>query len=1306
MLAVFTVNNLDDDVVTMAGDAPGTLRQAIFDANATPAADTIVFANGLSGTILLTEGELEITRSLTINGPGAVQLVVEAFDSTPDDDNADGNRIFFIEDGLPGANISVELNGLTLTGGDVASDGGAIRGSEHLTIRNSIITGNAASGNAFGVAGGGIYIDGANLTIENSTISNNLALHDDFALGGGIAIEDGNLTLRNSTVSGNNAGAPFFGSNAMVYGGGIVASNGTHSIIHSTIADNNALGMTEFGGGLFVSNSPGTTLDHTIVGNNFAATGRDIFSAGAITTRFSLVETTAGWTLNNGGNNIFNQDPGITNELIDKGGMTPVHVLLPTSPAIDAGDPAAMSGVGTVPSFDQRGTPFVRVADGNANSIAVIDIGAYERQTVLGLNLVVDTAADEFDGNIGSGDFSLREAIGLANGSIGLNTITFAPQLSGQTILLTLGQLNLSDSVTIDAVSPTGAVIIDAGGNDPTPHQSPGLGDGSRIFLVDDGDFDVSLDVSLRGLYLTGGDVLGRGGAVYSLENLHLVQITVHGNRATHGGGGVIQRGRDATLMVENSTISGNVAAGATGSYGAGSGSFQSNGGGGLYVYASDTEIVNTTISGNAVTGTNGEGGGMVAASGDITIRHSTITGNSAPAAGSQGGNIYFQGFGNWELQLNHTIVANGSAPTGGDIYASDPVLASFSLIENVTGLSLQGLNNITGVDPRLGPLTENAGPTKTHALLSTSPAIDAGQLTFTPPPAVDQRGGSFVRVFNGNGDAFTVIDIGAYERQTVAGLSLVVDTFLDENDGNHGAGDLSLREAIGLANGSIGNNTITFAPALAGQTITLTRGELRIVDDVVIDAASLSSPITIDASGNDPTPNDLPSGDGSRVFHLDEGTTDEDLDVELRRLVLTGGDVPGDGGAILNLEILAVDTSTIHGNAAPLAGGNGGGIQVEFGALTLNGSTIHSNRADRGGGISIGKGVLTINSSTISGNIVTGNGGGIFATGVGPSTSATARHSTIASNSASSGLGGGIFSDNPGSISLNHTIVADNTALNGRDIWSVSSVPLAYSLVENGSGFIPTGGPQFIGIDPLLGLLANNGGPTQTHVVLPGSPAIDAGQLGIPSPPAFDQRGTPFSRIVDGNNDSFSVIDIGAYEFNPTGPVLPGDYNLNGTVDAADYVRWRKTLGQMGIPPFSGADGNGDGNVTTTDYNVWTANFGEMLPGSGSGAGSDVAGTISMTAIDLALSQFTTLREPDTKVDTRPSGVQPLSPRASLSAAAGDLLLLLVDKPRTDARTSENGDTAPVWKDLPLEEAFEELAGMLMELPTGLASK
>ena len=211
LLAIFTVTNLDDAAVLMEGDAPGTLRQAIFDANAVAGADEIVFAAGLSGTILLTEGQLEITESVTVTGPGALQLTLEAFDPTPNDDNGDGNRIFLIDDGMS-SQQDVLISGLTLTGGDVNSSGGAILSLEHLTLVRSRVTGNAVSSTSgFLTAGGGIYINNANLVIEASTISDNLAYHDDSAVGGGIASGSGNVSLLNSTITGNLAQNPIRG---------------------------------------------------------------------------------------------------------------------------------------------------------------------------------------------------------------------------------------------------------------------------------------------------------------------------------------------------------------------------------------------------------------------------------------------------------------------------------------------------------------------------------------------------------------------------------------------------------------------------------------------------------------------------------------------------------------------------------------------------------------------------------------------------------------------------------------------------------------------------------------------------------------------------------------------------------------------------------------------------------------------------------------------------------------------------------------------------------------------------------------
>jgi hypothetical protein len=116
---------------------------------------------------------------------------------------------------------------------------------------------------------------------------------------------------------------------------------------------------------------------------------------------------------------------------------------------------------------------------------------------------------------------------------------------------------------------------------------------------------------------------------------------------------------------------------------------------------------------------------------------------------------------------------------------------------------------------------------------------------------------------------------------------------------------------------------------------------------------------------------------------------------------------------------------------------------------------------------------------------------------------------------------------------------------------------------------------------NPMLGPLAKNGGPTMTHALLPGSPAIDAGDsaavAGAGDLPLFDQRGEPFTRVFDGDDTGGARTDIGTLESQPIPPAVFGDYNQNGVVDAADYVIWWKTLGTTVVPPYFGADRSGE---------------------------------------------------------------------------------------------------------------------------------
>ena len=193
------------------------------------------------------------------------------------------------------------------------------------------------------------------------------------------------------------------------------------------------------------------------------------------------------------------------------------------------------------------------------------------------------------------------------------------------------------------------------------------------------------------------------------------------------------------------------------------------------------------------------------------------------------------------------------------------------------------------------------------------------------------------------------------------------------------------------------------------------------------------------------------------------------------------------------------------------------------------------------------------------------------------------------------------------------------------------------YSLIGDNTGTLlaeaPLGSPDAFGnligkpigkggsgvIDAKLGALTNNGGPTWTHALLPGSPAIDAGAIVSGSPLGFDQRGAPFSRMVDGNADGVVRIDIGAYESQGVPSFAPGDYNQNGVVDTLDYVLWRDKLGRE-VPPLSGADGSGNGRVDQADYDVWVSHFGQTLvitpPTTGGAAAvSRPASALSATA-------------------------------------------------------------------------------------------
>ncbi len=263
-----------------------------------------------------------------------------------------------------------------------------------------------------------------------------------------------------------------------------------------------------------------------------------------------------------------------------------------------------------------------------------------------------------------------------------------------------------------------------------------------------------------------------------------------------------------------------------------------------------------------------------------------------------------------------------------------------------------------------------------------------------------------------------------------------------------------------------------------------------------------------------------------------------------------------GDGGGIANEDTMSMTDSTVADNSD--TGGTGGGIDNET-SLTVTDCSIIVNTVSRGfsgGGGIFNTNMMTVIDSTISGNSGT-FGGGLFSDGP-----ATVTDSTIAGNSAA--LGGGLYNDGSSLTMVNATVARNSSSAAGYAGGLVTAgtppVTLNNTIVDlntdgatngdisvtGGGSVSPTSGFNLVGTvaagilingvdgnqvgvaNPELGPLAENGGPTQTIALLPGSPAIDAGSNALDAGQATDQRGPGLVRVYNG------TVDIGAYELQP----------------------------------------------------------------------------------------------------------------------------------------------------------------------------
>jgi hypothetical protein len=335
-----------------------------------------------------------------------------------------------------------------------------------------------------------------------------------------------------------------------------------------------------------------------------------------------------------------------------------------------------------------------------------------------------------------------------------------------------------------------------------------------------------------------------------------------------------------------------------------------------------------------------------------------------------------------------------------------------------------------------------------------------------------------------------------------------------------------TLRFALNTANknASVGqSDTIVFRGV---STVTLSQGQLELSGHNATTAAA----ITIDGGGAVT----VDGNNASRVFQVDAGVR-----AAFANLTIADGNADGNagtfgGGGIYNIGgMVTVSGSTLSGNTADRSGFGGGGIFNDSGTLTVSGSTLSGNHADvgyGGGGIfNGGGGTVTVSGSTLSGNHAD-FGGGFGGGGIYNQGTVTVSGSTLSGNTADNG-GGGIY-NRGGTVTLVSAIVAGNTAPQGPDILGGVSAASSHNLVGDGTGLLGIGNGDAHGnqvgssadpLGPRLSALGNYGGPTQTFALLPGSPAIAHGDDSLATPGATDQRGQPRS--------SGGHVDAGAFQ-------------------------------------------------------------------------------------------------------------------------------------------------------------------------------
>lgn len=725
--------------------------------------------------------------------------------------------------------------------------GGSIYSAGNLAVYDTAFTDRSADANNDAYWGGAVYVAATGTaTIQRSTFSE----FESYESGGAVYLANGgtlsDVTFTNNKSSLAHGGAIYNAAGTLTIngtsntftnndtdavasdnGGAIYTASGV-SISNASISNSNAYS----GGAIYNSSATAgvTVTGSTFTSNTSVTTGGAIYSGftlsinGASTFSGNIASTSGGATYSGNididgtsalfsGNQANNGHGGAiytTGNITTTSGNTSTFTTNTTTGyggAIYVTGTANITGAtfggsagngNHADTASQRGGAVYVAGAGtftnctvSYNSTAALGGGIYGGNTITITN---STISENTAGSHGGGVYSQSNLTVNATSIINHNTAA-----GGGGGLFSNGTATIDGTSITNNISTTSTVGVRGGGlnaNGVVIVTNSTI-TGNTISLQQGGGIATSNaagTVSITSSTVS-NNTATEGGGVYGLNTVSVTDSTIAGNTANNGDGGGIRANGDATIT--RSTISGNSTIGGTGR------------GGGIYRPSSNVYLYNSTLSGNTSTAT-----GSAVWTQNCTITNSTIYGNSTATAGVVGG-VYKTGICTYTNSITANNTSNGAAANCN----ATPTSGGYN-IESANTCSFAGTGDLPNTNPLVNALASNGGPTQTHALQSTSPAIDKGDNTTcaaAPISNVDQRGQA--RPIDGDAAPGSVCDIGAYEYVPAVTVTTTLATGTDPGNTSLAPGGAATNAGAFSFQTSSGTDVITAA------TVTLAAG-------------------------------------------------------------------------------------------------------------------------------------------------------------------------------------------------------------------------------------------------------------------------------------------------------------------------------------------------------------------------------------------------------------------------------------------------------------------------------------------------